>query len=809
MEDIMFNTGSVPLEAINRQCRKDYRVSHNLWNAIRKLQKASSMSNQTTIDVARYQVVSSGELSQDDLNIIADFYIKRGITFRSQKNVFENISKDPFDQKVVDLFNSGDIICELKKEMQVKLTDIIKTKLENHAFYGQKALFEQTLQKAETCYPAMLAKLPRWEDKKGEASEPAPSAPLAPIPVTEHRINALSARIGVTESDCYTLYIDEAGERFDAETAHVVLGGKIVALLLPPQTELPPLPHNYHATQTKFPDLHSQLADLLKTECGIFGMAVDSMPAVTSGGWYSLLKQVICWAMRLLPLPSDATRKTGLRIFIEERADFSCTLNPMLLAAELHHQLEEETDSRASRIRLLGVGFTPKNYKYLGYVDLLCNLWGSPDENKRKLLEDCGLLGSCLHERPAEVMEACRAAMQGKLLHPEEWGLLMRQSDADQEYSLPHLALEALLRQHGGEESAVMGYVQEVSAYLASKDYDLDILARQTDWLRRAEGENASKKLQFFLRLNELAQLNHEGILGDRLEEVRAVVEDMAEAMAGIVPQIDLQVALRIASSYANQFDFKAASEKLAPWAASGSVSSELKGKLFSALAQYEAFRQEHQKAEKNFYNALKEFDNMAIIDPGLAARQSAQTKAYRAVNAIDNSGEDPVFIRQCVMQALGCSITDAICSPDILADRYRHYLLTRFLSSAGSSEERNLYCRSRNRWIEEDGENLKYPWPLIWYHRWLMLELDTKNRDKLKAQIRRCRGVSGLTVDYICLVLEIGMGITDPTSHEAKTVLAEVARLMPAASEDIRKIQEPNRSRKSIVKEVLHFNYR
>ena len=761
--------------------------------------------------------------SRAELEDVIREHYERGLTFKRQwESLDDTLRRNLFAPELAAALKDRNILKEVHDKLVKKLQESAENRLDVLYHKGEAKAFLAFLDKVVAVYPCLKDSLePRRAEaarlEKTDMKRAAPAAVQAkkqelPSPEKrEHRINCLPPREGTAPGQGWTLWIDESGEDFEADGGTGRMG-RMVALLLPADTALQALGPNFHASVLNGEHTDPLLNRLLAEECGVFGLSVDSVDASSREGWYGLLHKVVGWVLRLLPCPQGEGKNVALDITIEERSDFGATLDPFLLKKEFSLLLGREKEERSSRIVLRNVKFAGKNSGMLGWVDLLANYWGSYSGTKGKLLHGHGLSGACLFSGDAEFMEACETAMQGSLVSGRMWRLLTERPDAAQAGSLACLALEELKRTCTAHPEAWKSYVDATAAYLAEKEYDLDVLARQTTWLRGADNVPLPPDVRFFAKLTELAQFNHEGVIASpELEAAKAVVEMLADEVALGYPQADLHAALRLAVCDANAFDFAKASARLDRWnpARGGETPrGEMAGKLLSSLGQYEAFQRRFESASICFDLALEEFARLAVVNPALARRQTAQTATYAAVNAMDAPGCTREKAALMTARALGLPIMEAVFDAEVSADRFRLYLLLRYLVLWGTEEERNACLRDSGEWLDRDRGRRGHPWPLIWYYRCLLVK-DAGLRRKLEEQLLRCRGESGITVDFICLVLEVSLGLTDPSSPEASAILDEVERLMPMAASAVAKVRAASPGQEDLVAGVLSFNYR
>lgn len=800
--------------------------SHELMKILSEFQKKVSWGRpDAELEDVKARIFAVPGYSRSDLEQVIREHYERGLEFKRQwEGLNKTLRRDLFSPQLAAALDDDDILPEVKEKLRFWLGDKAESRLDVLYSKGEEKAFLHFLDQVIERYPCLKSRL---EHRRSEAArcrknarshaEPAfvQDSPEASEPKKrEHRINLLTPREGTAPGQGWTLWIDESGEIFESSVSgQSGRKGRMTALLLPADSALQPLGTNFHAAALELEQTNPLLNRLLAEECGVFGIGVDSTAGFSREGWYGLLHKVAGWVMRLLPCPDTPGRTVALDIYVEERADFTMRLDPFLLKKELSLLLGKERGERSSRIILRNVKFEGKGSGMLGWVDLLANYWGSGSADKKKLLRVHGLPETCLFADDAAFLESCESAMHGMFLSGGQWRALMERPDAAELGSLAFLALEELKKSCLVRPEAWKIYIDETAEYLAEKKYDLNVLDRQTAWLRAADDASLPSEVRFFAKLTELARFNHEGVIASpELEAAKSTVEQMAGDVALVHPQADLHAALRLAVCDANAFDFEKASARLDPWnpARGGErLRGEMAGKLLSSLGQYEAFQRRYESASLCFDLALKEFGRIAAVNPGLAQLQTAQTASYAAVNAMDAPGCTQEKAAAMTSRALGLSIMEAVDDPAVSADRFRLYLLLRYLVLWGTQREREACLKNAGRWLDEDKGRRGYPWPLIWYYRRLLAKDDAQLCRSLEEQLLRCRGESGITVDFICLVLEVSLGLTDPADPDAAALLDEVDRLMPRAASAVAKIRAAVPGQTNLVSDVLSFNYR
>ena len=97
----------------------------------------------------------------------------------------------------------------------------------------------------------------------------------------------------------WNILIDETGSQFKKdETVEKDQLGKFVALLLPKETSLPPLPINWHAVNHR-DEIPEVISRINHSVCGIVGLSVDQMASLRGDLWDSCLRTLIDLILRL------------------------------------------------------------------------------------------------------------------------------------------------------------------------------------------------------------------------------------------------------------------------------------------------------------------------------------------------------------------------------------------------------------------------------------------------------------------------------------------------------------------------------
>ncbi len=673
---------------------------------------------------------------------------------------------------------------KLRKEMESE-----------HGRGGSKAVLA-LFQKAKGIYGKYLNDFvipEEWtSDQGGDEPDPLPEGPS-------------HALYDMPKANVFNVYIDETGQSFSADDGSSGTAGKMVAVVF--NADATPVIGSFHATESTPGQIRAKLAELLKSKAGILGLTCASLGIEGDRGWLQALRDTIKWVWRLLPTREGAT--INLKVHVEQRANFKPELRTELSVELLMADLTSENAQRAREIRVSSLEFCSKDDPCVPWADLVACLWGSPGKENRHTLAESGLRDSCLCSYPAEILEGCRLALSGQPMTPRQWTALMRLSPRPG--TLPRLALEALGRLCEGDPTLWKRYAEAMQAYLEGKEYLHEVLEEMSKWLRPMGG--ADPVAEFYFQSAELARLNHLGdVASADLKSTREALASLTPKVAALDSNAELRVALRLAVTDSNAFDFAGAEARLARWnpQAGGQLTGSAiwDGKILSSLGQYRAFQRDPVGGTYLLRQALERFDSVATIDPGEAMRQGSQTSTYLATALMDSRSAKREEIEAAMVRALGCPIAAAIkrlVQHPLERNSYPHWLLLRYLCTLGTDEERGQYLKGCHKWA---GERLgsTHPWPQIQYYRYLLAADNPDLRREVRNTLARVRGKDNMpTVGLIVAAIAVSMGIFDPASEPVRALLLQLGGWMPCAEPIVDELKvarpgdDPNLARRLI----------
>lgn len=638
-----------------------------------------------------------------------------------------------------------------------------------------------------------------------ELSQPEElAAPVIPEN-TEHRLDRMPP------AQCWHIYIDESGQAFSEEEARQGAEGRVVAVCMRDGELLPE--QRLHCTDSSPAAVLTALAALLKHPCGILGLSQTTLHVRSEDGWLQSIRELVKWIWRLLPLP-DNGQPSYLRIHIEQRGQYGVATDTIFGKDMLRAELTRENPERAAKLRILSFDFIDKNDPRSSWADVASYCWGSRQPRIREGISRSGLLDSCLSRISPAVERICRDIMTGKNPDGTAWQHLMEAHTPRSPFT--GMALDVLRQRCQATPELWTPYAQAMQNYLLSKTYELSILESMAEWLGGMK--NPGREARYFWYAARLAHLNHKGdVASDTLLEVKHHLALLAPEMGAIDPVAELHVALRLAVSEANAFDFAGAESRLARWnpAEGGRLPDTplWRGKVLSSLGQYRAFQRDLPAACRYFRQALEQF---SLLPEDEAARQMPQTGVYLAIAAMDRSDLTDEQIRPLVESALGRDIPSfaaAMTTGEGLKNRYGHCLLTRYLSRRGTDEDRAAYLKKQEDWTQPGvGCGQGHPWPLIQYHRWLMTDPDdTGLRERLAKSICKSMGSNMphfSTVELITWCIVIAMGICQPDDSTVAHRLRRFAAVMPESAGIIGQLLAAGGGDERLAQRLLPFNY-
>lgn len=624
---------------------------------------------------------------------------------------------------------------------------------------------------------------------------------LPDIPTgTDHRLTCMPP------AQRWFIYIDESGQRFS--TAEEGSEGHVVAVCMRDGERLPDL--KLHCTEASTSRVLHAFAELLRHPCGILGLPQSSLNIQSREGWLQSVRELVKWVWRLLPLP-DNGQPSQLSLYIEQRAQYTVKTETDFGEKMFQAELTREDPDRAEKIRIQQIEFVDKDHPLCAWADVASYCWQNKQSEIRKALKESGLQDACLLRLSASTLAICHDVMTGKNPDAAEWRQLVK-ADLRSDLLVSH-ALDVLKRRCLANASLWQPYVQGMQDYLLGKQYELSVLDGMGRWLSSMHSDDLATN--FFWLSARLAQLNHKGdAASDDLNEVKHRLALLAPQMGTLDPVAELHVALRLAVSDANAFEFARAEARLAAWNPdeNGQLTGSAlwDGKILSSLGQYRAFQHDLAGACRLFRQALEHF---AQLPEDESLRQSGQTRTYLAIAGMDRPNVDDDEARRLVEAALGETIpafAARMAGAEGMSNRYGHYLLTRYLSRRGTPEERAIYLVRRQHWTQRDtGFGVEHPWPIIQYHRWLMLDRDDADlRRALAASLQPALGEAGLTVEVIVWAIALSMGMLTPHTNGVSRRLHELAAILPDSESIIRQLLAAESPDERLAQRVLPFNY-
>lgn len=636
--------------------------------------------------------------------------------------------------------------------------------------------------------------------------------PVRKVPASAMEIpeNTRHSLVDMQPSRSWSIHIDETGQSFSTDQQGSE--GRIVAICTREGEDLPEL--HFHCTEASSEDVLAHFVELLNHPCGIFGLSRNSLQVRSQKGWLQILREVVKWIWRILPLPEDE-QCSYLNVMVEQRGVYKKELETQFGTDMLMEELSRENPDRARKLRILKFGFVTKNDPRSSWADVASYCWGSPKQDIHRALQKSGLVGPCLVRLPAQTLDCCQDIMSGKTPDSSDWLELFKAhaNTAFRKNPLTPRALETLQRYCEQDPASWKGYARAMQDYLLGKDYDLNVLEHMASWFMPMQSTDLATR--YFYLSARLAHLNHMGdAVSDELLSVRDNLSQLAPEMGKLNPVAELHVALRLAVTSANAFDFATAERILASWNPDEdghlTGSALWDGKILSSLGQLRAFQKDLPRACRLFRQALQHFSELPDDE---AKKQLPQTKTYLAIASMDRHELDADTIRRLVEEALGTSIEECCASMGTIRgirERYRHYLLTRYLFRRGSEEERNLYLRSQDKWTTSEGYGAGHPWPIIQYHRWLLAGRDDLTlRKQLTTTILPSIGAHIMpTVELIVCAILVSMGLLNPRDADTKRGLLKFEAMMPQCSYIVQQILHAKRGDELLAQSILPFNY-
>lgn len=528
----------------------------------------------------------------------------------------------------------------------------------------------------------------------------------------------------------WDILIDETG-KFDATSTEAGYNspelGRVVALVVPRDVKLDPLPPRFHATDQKVAINDSVASHLLDKPVGIFGFTRKE--EVTQGGsWFSQVRTLIQWVLMQLPVAQNGTVSEA-RFFVEQNGGYDATISLALLQEIVVDEMLQIDAQRYAHFNVRIEFIAKDGHPYNGYVDAVAYTWGSQHSANKDRLKKSKWIGHCLLRADQDAMERLYWSINHHtVLSSFNWLEMCAALNEEPESGLIHGFMQRIGETVKKKPHAWHGYLQAVQDSLRLKNYSLPNLSQALNWLDHWRPDEVSfpKPLQLELYAARLALNNHRGKLD---ADLMLQCIDLARELKDEDAPHCCEVILRVASLSTNSFEFDAVQAELESWlqepvAVVGRLNH---GKLHSALGQLYAFTGQYDQALQHFDQAITIFSSLS--DPAQAKRETSQTGSYRLIALIDSTAEDEV-----VKQALTTYLQAATGKPELGAiarslatgkhdTRFVQHLALRACITRPSMMAAFVqqYLLTSSAWFDESAD---FPWPLILAYRgWLQAQ--------------------------------------------------------------------------------------
>mgnify|MGYP001942577008 CR=1 FL=1 len=640
---------------------------------------------------------------------------------------------------------------------------------------------------------ALKKHIERQVNRAGKNSRTAISSPsyspsISYVNVDNAHPNSLRS---LEPSEHWQVVIDETGQYFNPDDMESLTPGdkqvgKVIALVIPEKVVLPALKDNFHATDETDSMVETAIGHIVDQPVGILGFS-SKHQSFTPHSWMAAIAQLIRGVMHLLPIKESEA--TYVEFNIEHRSKFTSLTSLDALRDDIESELKRLAPLRFSKLHMSLKLIEKDGHKANGYVDAIANLWGSPSENRRKLLARTRFRDHCLISQPADNIDHILLALNSKdSLSDQQWYDLCEYSSKETEHSLANQFLSEL-GEHCKNNSDQWGqYADAVRQYLHTKKTSQKGLAAALQWLQKYTPvtDSLDLSLQLEFKLSQLALKNHQGYVDEELMKNTLVLSDQ---LMDEQAQVSCQAILRIASGNTNVFDFTSITPYIEWWleqpiAVAGLLNY---GKLHSSLGQSQAFQGDFIKAQASFEMALEQFERLSSREQ--KQRNTQQTQVYLAITLLEqNSSAAPFLIKSLVTQSMSMAKGEEkkIQRFARSGDNYQfvHHLFLRgcIMQPLLMSDEIKHYLSQQNLWQTGDG----HPWMLIQAYRgWLLLRSGDFNAasvcftDAIYACFDQNQGSvvqwMGIVIEALALSLGVKLNISSDDHARAKKVLANI----------------------------------
>lgn len=342
-----------------------------------------------------------------------------------QQNVASEVAQDCLSKKSVSSSTEQlkDVVCEETSEIVLPLFDEQNW---NPQFRTKSPTTSQALKDEEYLGKRYCARKPLSFGVSGFNA-------VKRLEVAGAHPNYLGAR---HFSSSWTVLIDETGD-FKANLSSS--SARIVAIFVPENVRL--MPCKIHACEEQsFNKIEKTVRELLDSRCGIFGLSVDSLGFTSDYPWLSTLNTLLKLAVLLLPY--EIGKDVSLNVMVERRLNYCSVQDLRVMSANVKDGLTKLFPVFASHLKL-DVKIVDKDYEWIGYPDVVANLWGG--ERFQRLFEYTQWSGSCLidGQKTNQVLSDAYEILDRRL-DPDDWEKLI----SSPEYGRPSI-VDAVLRKFG------------------------------------------------------------------------------------------------------------------------------------------------------------------------------------------------------------------------------------------------------------------------------------------------------------------------------------------------------------------------
>lgn len=661
----------------------------------------------------------------------------------------------------------------------------------------------------------------------------------------------------------WNIFIDETGNRFDHGALNNEISkkdkGRFVAVLLPENSDLEEI-SSFHATDSDTLNIIKILEKLLcksKVRSGIIGVTLDGMAKIPINYWYNGLERLFDLILRLLPVEDN----TVLNFMIEERGSSTSAMVQRCADSSLY-RLAKANPARAAKIEVKADVYNKKStadktfIAYNGYVDSLACAWNGRRPELVKILENYGLLNSCLLEgETQELHTVLDAVTANDFVSPEIWKSLLNSPDSVRHDSIVSKIISMLGNNMKDDIVLYKQYLDAVIYHLNSKAINIRALAKEINFLKKYQPSEAimPPRLQLLWLTAKLAEANHRGNAEFAAEErFKNLIAELYEEDAPLCCWATLHLAVKYTNAFqfdsafklVNNFmntinavvpcnelpsDFNRIFEKIIsaltfpvkvvdtfkkilnarPAKPAAITGLQYYGQLFSSRGQHWAFMGENGKAIEDFTFAIEIFNKLSIDDK---YKDISQTGAYLMTAVMDYDSSSENDLRNAEKIYFGEDIQKNIKSITVSnndADKYKLHILMRYIASGKAPEYiKNIVLQQKNTWKCGSG----HPWEMIEFYRALLA-------DSADERIKHFKQAHQLSQGYDATLHVIDAVILGSLLLDDNSVVDEYIQLVDTCEKELpylgnrinilREQPQVRRPPLDLAKKVLPFNFR